>query len=288
MAEAVANDPKMLHKRIRDLEGELARGPTGNDERSYEEGRRKGFEQGHKVATAAIAGKVRGVIDTSNAFLAELADVAQSAKNFGTAIDVLDAVLKEPLPVEIPVATGANGQSSAPAAPKTPLTLTRKSPPAPRSIPDSELGKGEHVVLTAIAQYGDAGVDVGQLYVLTGYKSRSITDYVSRLRTAGYVAPGWPARATQDGIDALGSTFEPLPTGDRLREHWLARLTGGEHNLLTVLCDSYPSGIDNAELGRLTRYAARSVSDYIGRLKARRLVDRRGQMVYASEMLFGR
>jgi hypothetical protein len=41
--------------------------------------------------------------------------------------------------------------------------------------------------------------------------------------------------ATQDGIDALGSDYEPLPTGEELQKYWLQRLPDGERAVLELL-----------------------------------------------------
>lgn len=308
VAEAEANDPAMLRKRIRDLETDLARGPVGNDVKSHEEGRRKGFEQGYTAGFSTVVASVRGVVDKGNAFIAEIAGVAEHAKNFAAALDVVDAVLQCP-PIapfypgpyfdtaKLTDADRAQLTDNA-TRPRSTLTIAVDAArePAARALEANggtmltrslELGKGEHAVLTAIAQHGEQGADQAQLYVLTGYKARSISDYVGRLRVAGFVTVGWPTKATPAGLRALGPTFAPLPSGAKLRQYWGERLTGGEAKIFDALVSCYPGGLSNDDIGKRTQYAARSVSDYVGRLKSRRLVDRKGAHLYASPTLFG-
>jgi DNA-binding IclR family transcriptional regulator len=149
------------------------------------------------------------------------------------------------------------------------------------------LPRGERQVLTAIAQH-PGGVTREQLTVLTGYKRSSRDTYVQRLRERGHVdAAGEQLVATQAGVDALGANFEPLPTGDALREHWLQRLPEGERRVLEVLIVNYPAPVERDAISDATDYKRSSRDTYLQRLGARRLVVTERGQVRASEELFG-
>jgi hypothetical protein len=149
---------------------------------------------------------------------------------------------------------------------------------------DSSLPVGERKILTAIAQ--NDGADREQLTVLTGYKKSSRDAYLQRLQSKGFVAiDGRNLQATEEGLAALGA-FEPLPTGDRLREYWLARLPEGEVKILTIVCHAYPRPIarDDIDAG----YQKSSRDAYLQRLAAKKLVTTTRGTVMASPNLFDR
>lgn len=146
------------------------------------------------------------------------------------------------------------------------------------------LGKGERVILTAIAQLG-TGATISEIAILTGYKASSRKSYVQRLRASGYLtADGYAV--TPAGMAALGTDFEPLPTGSALRTYWLQRLTGGEKTVLDVVVSRWPNAVPPAELEAATGYKASSRKTYVQRLSARRLVVTSREGVKASPTLF--
>jgi hypothetical protein len=54
--------------------------------------------------------------------------------------------------------------------------------------------------------------------------------------------------ATAAGVESLSSSFQPLPTGQALREFWLNKLSRGERELLA----NYPSEFDRHQLSEAT------------------------------------
>lgn len=153
--------------------------------------------------------------------------------------------------------------------------------------PFAGLAKGERAVLSAIAQHQEAGADRAQLTVLTGYKTSSRNTYLQRLSAGGLAAEsGDRWFATQAGLDALGPSFVPLPTGSALRAHWLGRLPTGEATVLSCLTDAYPRWLPREAVGEATGYKSSSRNSYLQRLSARKLVDAAGTQVRASELLF--
>jgi uncharacterized protein len=91
--------------------------------------------------------------------------------------------------------------------------------------------------------------------------------------------------ATKDGVNALGD-FEPLPTGDALRDYWLQRLGGGEKTILQVLVGQWPNAVSRESLDEPTGYQRSSRNTYLQRLSSRRLIESIGGDVKASDQLF--
>jgi hypothetical protein len=155
--------------------------------------------------------------------------------------------------------------------------------------PGESMPPGERAVLTAAAMYSD-GVTRDQLGVLTGYKRSSRDAYVARLAQKGWLDPtsNGHVRASQAGIDALGASFEPLPTGSALLEWWRGRLPEGERVILDVLVQANGQPMSRESLDEHTPYKRSSRDAYLARLSARKLVESVGRgEVQASKALFG-
>jgi uncharacterized protein DUF87 len=163
-------------------------------------------------------------------------------------------------------------------------------PRAPRPVsgapPDGQLGKGERACLSVIVHYPD-GVTSKQLTVTTGYKRSTRNTYLQRLRAAGYVeARGDAFIATDAGIAALGSNYEPLPSGQELLDHYLATLPEGERAILQIIATDHPSPVDRERLSDDTGYQRSTRNTYLQRLVARQLVtSARGGSVMLSPSL---
>lgn len=172
-----------------------------------------------------------------------------------------------------------------PGAGRVPASATPRRP-----LPGNGLGAGERRILAAVAQHGE-GVTRDQLTVLTGYKRSSRDTYLQRLNGSGLVMDDRGAGrifVTAEGVKSLGPDYVPLPTGDALRDHWLARLSGGERRLLELVCEAHPGAVAREALTEASGYKRSSRDTYLQRLAARRLVYvGRGGAVSASPELFG-
>lgn len=81
--------------------------------------------------------------------------------------------------------------------------------------------------------------------------------------------------------------YEPLPTGDALREAVMSRLPEGERKVLGVLISAYPSPVARDLIEVETGYKRATRDAYILRLKVRELVETLGPgQVKASDDLF--
>lgn len=152
--------------------------------------------------------------------------------------------------------------------------------------PNSALSRGQHAVLTAVAQQR-RGATKQQLTVLTGYKKSTRDLYLQQLRAARLVeyADGRVV-ATDAGAAQLGHGFEPLPTGAALRDHWMGRLPEGEGRLLSVLVGAYPHGVSRDALSEQTGYRKSTRDLYVQRLSSRELARISNGEVFASPELF--
>jgi hypothetical protein len=92
--------------------------------------------------------------------------------------------------------------------------------------------------------------------------------------------------ATDDGIAALGSGYEALPTGEALRDYWMNRLPEGERRVLSALVEAWPNAVSRESLDEATGYKRSSRDTYIQRLGSRRLVVVSRDGVKASDTLF--
>jgi len=177
-----------------------------------------------------------------------------------------------------------------------PVETARPAIPAREAIPvrsrvqegmkdGPRLGPGERATLTAIAQQPGTARD--QLTVLTGYRRSSRDAYLQRLGAAGLIERnGQGFEVTDAGLRFLGSNFQSLPTGSALGAYWLARLTGGEREVLRLVMEAHPRAMERDSISEKLGYARSSRDAYLQRLKARRLVVVAGGQARAAEALF--
>lgn len=284
MAETIeraeAEDPKKLQARIRQLEREVAQRPAEQITETVVE----------RIEVPVLNGQVEQLREI-------VGDLRQIGVGMITAGTGLAGVADSIIAAVDRVATEKSAPAPRPPAP-------RPAAPAPRPIrqpapsgaatavlsppaTDVAIGKGERTILIAVAQY-PAGAARDQLSVLTGYKRSSRDTYLQRLSSAGYVeSAGGLLRATDAGIDALGSDYEPLPQGEALQDYWRAKLPEGERRVFEVLVGAYPDAVRREKIDKETGYKRSSRDTYLQRLRSRRLVENVGPSeVRASEDLF--
>lgn len=268
--EAEANDPKLLKAEIARLKREQ-KPAAPVDDRAIERAHAAGKAEGIREAAALlkdrdrIIGLLKGRMDKASHKAVEL-----------TAMLHVNGEATPKVVAPEPVAVARQ------AAP----TVQRPRMEATQTAEGGALSKGGKAILNAIAQYGAEGCDTETIAVLTGYKATSRYEYLRQLKASGYVEGDGPYRATDEGIAALGSDFEPLPTGAELREYWQRRLTGGEAKLFESLIAAYPSAMTSAELQEATGYKSTSTYEYGRQLTARRIATNDRGTFRASDELF--
>jgi uncharacterized protein len=283
IAEAKANDPKELKQEVARLKAELLK------------------KQPVPVAAKPIADPKaidRAVAAAVKPYREMLRKIKQHADRADRSLPIVRSALED-----IVAATAENAESPSVSA-QAVDQIIMLHPPAPRPsvnvFPQSRhkperangdghgepLPKGEQIILCAIAQYPE-GAQRDQLTVLTGYKRSTRDAYIQRLREKDFVAErGNGVFATEAGIAALGSAYEPLPTGEALQQYWINRLPEGERKIFSALLEA-PQGLSRESLEQLTGYKRSTRDAYIQRLQSRRLVEIMGRgEVRPSEMLF--
>ena len=262
---AKSDDPRLLKKRIVDLERELAKQPAEVAPQRIEV---PAISKGELADLAALRDDFRAFAVKMDAYGNALGSALETAKAIAQ---------KQTVPVRPPPPVFAASVSRLAARHAQP-----KSAPSNGSLP-----KGERLVLIAVAQ-NRTGVSREQITVLTGYKRSTRDTYIQRLREKSYIDDGGIAiNVTAEGAEALGSDYEPLPTGDALLDYWRNRLPEGERKVLDVVIEYHPRGVDREAIDAATGYARSSRDTYIQRLRTRKLVNTSGGAVTASEELFG-
>lgn len=271
MAEEVARaereDPAVLHRRVAQLERELAHRPAPiakveTKTREVPVVREKDLKRIEAAAEKVLAGQ---------------AAMADAVKRIADILENARALTIRSAPPVLPAVKG----------PPVPSRRAARRTEEPRSAAGGKLPRGEHALLIAVAQHV-GGVTREQLTVLSGYKRSSRDTYVQRLRERGLVEPnGERLVVTVAGMDLLGTDFSPLPTGAALLDHWRGRLSTGEAALLDVLVGAYPEAVDRERLSEVTKYQRSSRDTYLQRLRARQLITETGRGVFrASDLLF--
>ncbi len=294
MAEAVQeaeeNDPKLLKKKVADLERQLAtKGPNG-----------------HAIDEAGLAairsrsdadGYARGYHCAAIAFEPEVAHAQHELESLGVRLDGLRRTLTEAIRKGAPPSPAAVLEHfKVPAAPRPPAGQAKSAPkresgaPRPPAAldPSNPLSKADRLILAALAQF-PAGRNKTQVAILTGYAKGAghFNNTLGALRSRAFIEGGGEnLRATPAGLDALGP-YDPLPTGRALLDHWLGQLGKAERSILEVAAHAYPSGLSKDDVGNRTGYApsAGHFNNALGRLRTLELIVGKGT-IRASDNLF--
>ncbi len=93
-------------------------------------------------------------------------------------------------------------------------------------------------------------------------------------------------RIAEAGIRALGS-WEPLPAGSALVDHWRGRLGKAERLILETLTQAYPAALTKEEVAARAGYEPNGggFNNALGKLRTLQLVQGRGELM-ASDNLF--
>lgn len=271
-ADIEASDPKMLRKRIADLEAELATAKrAGADPADLEAARQQGYQRGLDLAAEA-----------QRALLAKIGlDLEAAVQRI-----LNDAHPENPVPAVLP-------PGKAMARPE-PLAKARGNGASPvpahgRQIDgrasSAALSAGQAKILAALIQYPN-GLTREQLTVLAGYKRSTRDLYLQQLQRADLItASDGRLFATGAGRMALPDA-EPLPRGRALQQHWLTRLPAGERKVFEALIDVYPSWLDRDALGERAGYMRSTRDLYLQQLARRQLVETARGEVRAAQELF--
>lgn len=275
--EAEANDPKLLKKRIAELEAELEEQQPGAaaDPDAIADAEERGYWRGRNEARSIF----RDIAEEAKS------SVHQALGNLSIAAGHVDAMAD--------VAKAAHeSPNRVPDESETPPR--RHTPDIQRAVPRSSAGLGEvgntglRRMLIALAQRPQ-GMNRRQLGVRAGLSSSSGTfsTYLSKGRTEGWInGDANTIRITHAGLTALGK-YEPLPTGRDLLAYWLGELGDtGASRLLEALARVYPKALSRGAAADLAGLSANSgtFSTYLSKLRTLELVTGSGELRASTEL----
>jgi hypothetical protein len=200
---------------------------------------------------ARLEKAVASLADVGAQFRAVAEDIQGAGQQIGTALRGVQGTLTATPPRSVRRAT------------PTPAPV-RAAPPrsavAVKAV-EGDIPGPQRKILSAIAQYPE-GRSKRQVAIITGYSHRGggFNNPLSWLRARGYVEGKDTLRVTDPGLAALGGEFNPLPHGQELFDHWMAK--GGKQGLgkagkaiLSVLYEAYPGSLSKAEVAAQAGYA---------------------------------
>lgn len=268
-AETKANDPAALKKRIRELEGELAKKPTPNVDQAaitlarqtaLTEGMRLGFDDGAAKTRTMYGERIRAFVDT---------------------MDAASKALLAPMPHASGLAAveAAQIRPSAKHTPPSVLPLQRTTP-RPNGQFSSTLPRAERLILTVLAQRHPERVPMERVAAIAGYSAGGggFNNALSSLRGKALIEPGpSPLAITTTGLDTLGA-YDPLPTGPELLHYWTARVGKAERAVLEALANNGTASKD--EVAARAGYAADGggFNNALSRLRTLGLITGRGMI----------
>src|SRR6185503_14699865 len=273
-----AEDPRELKKQIADLKRQLDAKPAVS---RSEVDPAKVRELAGKLADRAVAKALRPIHTLHRKLATEFSslslDFAAINTEFSDLVEKAKEIEQPDLDLEEPAIRRAVEPTVEQRRPAPPTVASTRNPVPIRNRPNGDDGNqklpiGERACLIVAAMRPD-GATRTEISVQTGYKRSTRDAYIQRLREKGYVEiSSENVVATDSGIDALGSDYEPLPTGSALREWWMGRLPIGEAQILGHLVKVYPDGMDRDTISDLTGFKRSTRDAYLKRLSTKRLV----------------
>jgi hypothetical protein len=279
MAETIerakADDPKELHKRIRELEQKLAAKPA--ETAVVDQG---AIDDAVATATAAAVRnrdeqwriQATKIVYHVNELRELVAQTTRSLTDIAGALGSLS--ITEPDPPEYSPAPSSFREALRHAPKPFPSEFKAKAQATYErsSSNGSTLPEGQRKLLIAICQNADEGADRGQLSVLCTLASSTRDRYIQYLVQRGLVEQrGKLIFPTRQAVPMLGN-YEPLPTGRALQSHWLSKLPEGQAKILKVLIDAWPKPVERHEISKLADLADSTRDRYLQYMQAARIV----------------
>lgn len=281
--EAKASHVPTLRKRIAELERELAKKPAA--ERidatavQIDEALRRGRASARAGVANAMATRFVGLRAEIDAALDRMRE------------QLLASLEPEPIGGGAPAppnkALTGMKEAVAHARAGAPTTRTVAVPRPAASGSGESLPKAERLILTVLAQRHPERVPVERIAAIAGYSvtGGGFRNAMGSLRTKGLIEPGdTPNAITAEGLAALGS-FDPLPSGPALLEHWRDRLPKAESLILGALGES--SGELSVEaIATATGYEASGggFRNALGKLRTLGLITGRGTITLHEDL----
>lgn len=277
--EAAENDPKTLRRRIAELERAAAK--TG--------GRKSPEPPSGKEVDDAVRAAVVRRDDAWRERWEEASSQAEDAVRTNAA-EIVRNHMEAPLrpPKETPAPRSAS--KPLPAVPRNRPSVPHARESAATTAAEANgcnIGKNAHSRMLAALAAAGGTLSVGKMCALarTRRRSRTYSNSVSTLRTAGYVTDdGSSFTATAAGIEAIGD-YETLPTGAALRAHWQGQLgNGAPRRMFDLLCGMHPHAWESAALRAEMGGGDRTFSNAVSRLRTLELITGKTELVASDEL----
>lgn len=277
--EAEANDPKTLHKRIRELEAEIgkkpASGPAANPE-ALSAAQQAGYRDGYRTGRMHAFGRAEGDLVAIDRALADMR-MGWTAEKDGPLPEGFGAGRKESLPPPGIVVSPARENIPPQNAHSTGTSSVRRASSAPAGSKSSTLAEGltrpQQRILDALAWMRAIGIersDKTQLAIMAD-QSPTSGSYMGALASLlkaqriTYPAPG-SVEITESGI-ALANPIAAPPTTADLHASLERKLPASQWRTLRAVIDAHPDAISKEALAKATGQSPTSGS-YMGNLAA--------------------
>lgn len=246
---AEENDPKILRKRIVELERELAAAGRKTE----------------RVEVSVLTPEDRRLLDNAT----RLAAGAIQG-------------LTEKLEALVPKIAAADPQRSTLKRARPTLRGTRAARSSAPPTNDVRLRRGAREMLRALASLGHP-MTRAQVATLAGLSPRSGTfsTYLGDLRGAGFIeeAADKTVQISGQGLAYLDGDYEPPASAEELAELWKSKLRAGARRMLDHLLEMHPAWCTRIELAEAIEMSTRSgtFSTYLGDLRRNGLIEERGK-----------
>jgi len=261
--KAKADDPRELRGRIAELEHQLKVRPT--EQRVVKVVERVEVPVLDPAVADRLSATARSLADLGRDLGAMADSIVQALAQTTDARPIPDVPRYEPTPEP----------------PSPPPMPSIRAVNDATGAPDGKLPLAERKTLAALAQYPE-GRTKQQVAILTGYAvtGGGFNNALSSLRSKGWIEGGKDRlKITEQGRGALG-TWEPLPTGRALADHWFASLPKAERSILRVLIDAYPASLTKVDVATASGYepAGGGFNNALSRLRTLELITGRGEL----------
>lgn len=292
---AAAEDPKLLRKRIGELEARLKNAETnGQSRQSAELAAALGRVEWYETVRRKVQRRTESVLATLRSSIADATSASRQLE---------ELFREEPQP--------PSNEAAAPA--RKPQHVTPTSPP-PRATADAvnaisarvsgpssgvaisalreanaSLGKCGRALLGALIQHGDLSLQQAAIIAMYPGNAAIVEKSAGQLRKLGLVTGGnallSATRAAHQHPEMRG--LEPMPTGAKLAEYWLDRLGKCEAGLLREVIRRHPKPVSLEHAATSSGYPGLSpiVEKSAGRLRKLMLVDGSNAALTVNERL---
>lgn len=270
-----AEDPKLLQRKIADLEKQLkSKQPAPSNSIQADPAATQ-----RAIATAverAVSAANRDSANTIKQLERKLATIRTGLEKLIAGIGTTDLarqVQPATAPAFGPIPTRSPAAPIAPRAPVSPVSRPRPVSGQSGDSGELSLGKAERAILTACYWIReDREITPAKVAFYSGYAKGSggFNNALGRLRSNWQIAG---LAITESGIDTVQDLgVDDRPTGPELRE-WLRKRKGigkAENGLLDALIAAYPNRLTNEELSAASGYAAGSggFNNALGKLRS--------------------